>query len=87
MVLRFGPSLVSLVSTSSNQPKLATTNHQDDQRATVGTPCTDSATSLVKYANTLPKHKVLVASDFPLIRPDRWLDDVKGAEYKSDARP
>ena len=30
---------------------------------------------LVRYANSLLKHKVLFGSDFPLISPDRWLAD------------
>ena len=29
--------------------------------------------TLVQYANTLLKHKMLFGSDFPLIKPDRWL--------------
>ena len=31
---------------------------------------------LVKYANTLLRHKVLFGSDWPVIRPDRWLSDL-----------
>ena len=31
--------------------------------------------TLVQYANTLLKHKVLFGSDYPLIAPDRWLAD------------
>ncbi|MDE1180375.1 amidohydrolase family protein [Paraburkholderia sp.] len=42
---------------------------------------------LVKYANTLLKHKMLFASDFPLIRPDRWLEDFQTAGFKPDVHP
>ncbi len=31
--------------------------------------------TLVQYANTLLKHKVLFGSDYPLITPDRWMAD------------
>ena len=31
--------------------------------------------TLVQYANTLLKHKVLFGSDYPLLTPDRWLAD------------
>ena len=31
--------------------------------------------TLVQYANTLLKHKVLFGSDYPWITPDRWLAD------------
>ncbi|MEM5314341.1 amidohydrolase family protein [Paraburkholderia sp. JHI869] len=42
---------------------------------------------LVKYTNTLLRHKVLFASDFPLIRPDRWLEDFATLDIKPDVRP
>ncbi len=31
--------------------------------------------TLVQYANTLLKHKVLFGSDYPMLTPDRWLAD------------
>ena len=31
--------------------------------------------NLVRYTNTLLKHKMLFGSDYPLITPDRWLAD------------
>ena len=31
--------------------------------------------NLIRYTNTLLKHKMLFGSDFPLITPDRWLSD------------
>ena len=43
--------------------------------------------SLVKYANTLLKHKVLFGSDWPVIRPDRWLSDFDNLDIKPDVRP
>jgi uncharacterized protein len=42
---------------------------------------------LVKYANTLLKHKVLFGSDWPVIRPDRWLSDFDKLDIKPDVRP
>lgn len=42
---------------------------------------------LVKYANTLLKHKMLFASDFPLIRPDRWLDDFRQSGFRPEIYP
>jgi predicted TIM-barrel fold metal-dependent hydrolase len=42
---------------------------------------------LVKYANTLLKHKVLFGSDWPVIRPDRWLSDFDNLDIKPDVRP
>jgi predicted TIM-barrel fold metal-dependent hydrolase len=42
---------------------------------------------LVRYANTLLKHKVLFGSDFPAITPDRWLKDFEQLDIKPDVRP
>ncbi|HXM81043.1 MAG TPA: amidohydrolase family protein [Burkholderiales bacterium] len=42
---------------------------------------------LVQYANTLLKDKVLYGSDFPVITPDRWLEDFKKAQFKDEVRP
>jgi predicted TIM-barrel fold metal-dependent hydrolase len=42
---------------------------------------------LVKAANSLLKRKVLFGSDFPVITPDRWLDDFATLEIKDDVRP
>ncbi|MBB5500884.1 amidohydrolase family protein [Paraburkholderia sp. MM5384-R2] len=42
---------------------------------------------LVKYANTLLRNKVLFASDFPLIRPDRWLEDFDTLDIKPEVKP
>jgi predicted TIM-barrel fold metal-dependent hydrolase len=43
--------------------------------------------TLVQYANTLLKHKVLFGSDYPLITPDRWLSDFAKVAMKDDVRP
>jgi predicted TIM-barrel fold metal-dependent hydrolase len=42
---------------------------------------------LVQYANTLLKHKMLFGSDFPLIKPDRWLEDFETAGFRDEVRP
>ena len=42
---------------------------------------------LVRYANSLLKHKVLFGSDWPVITPDRWLDDFDKLDIKPDVRP
>jgi predicted TIM-barrel fold metal-dependent hydrolase len=43
--------------------------------------------SLIQYANTLLKHKMLFGSDFPLITPDRWLSDFAKIEIRDEVRP
>ena len=43
--------------------------------------------SLVQYANTLLKHKVLFGSDFPLIKPDRWLEDFDKIGIRDEVKP
>jgi predicted TIM-barrel fold metal-dependent hydrolase len=43
--------------------------------------------TLVQYANTLLKTKVLFGSDYPLITPDRWLADFEKIAIKDDVRP
>jgi len=42
---------------------------------------------LVQYANTLLRHKVLFGSDFPLITPERWMDDFADAGFRDEVRP
>jgi predicted TIM-barrel fold metal-dependent hydrolase len=42
---------------------------------------------LVQYANTLLRDRVLFGSDFPLITPDRWLEDFEHADFRDDVRP
>jgi predicted TIM-barrel fold metal-dependent hydrolase len=43
--------------------------------------------TLVQYANTLLKHKVLFGTDYPLITPDRWLADFGKIAVKDEVRP
>jgi uncharacterized protein len=42
---------------------------------------------LVRYANTLLRRKVLFGSDWPVIRPDRWLSDFEKLDIKPEVRP
>ncbi len=43
--------------------------------------------TLVQYANTLLRQKVLFGSDYPLLTPDRWLKDFAGLAIKDEVRP
>jgi uncharacterized protein len=43
--------------------------------------------TLLQYANTLLKHKVLFGSDYPWITPDRWLADFGKIDIRDDVRP
>jgi hypothetical protein len=43
--------------------------------------------TLVQYANTLLRQKVLFGSDYPLITPDRWLADFAALKLKDEVRP
>jgi hypothetical protein len=42
---------------------------------------------LIRAANSLLKHKVLFGSDYPLLRPERWIRDFAALEIKDDVRP
>lgn len=42
---------------------------------------------LVRYANTILREKMLFGSDWPMITPDRWLDDFAKIDIKDDVRP
>jgi predicted TIM-barrel fold metal-dependent hydrolase len=42
---------------------------------------------LVRAANTLLKHKVLFGSDYPLIRPERWMKDFEQLEIRNEVKP
>jgi predicted TIM-barrel fold metal-dependent hydrolase len=42
---------------------------------------------LVKYANSILKHKVLFGSDWPVISPDRWISDFEKLDIKPEVRP
>ena len=43
--------------------------------------------TLIQYANTLLKTKVLFGSDYPLITPDRWMADFAKIAIKDEVRP
>jgi uncharacterized protein len=42
---------------------------------------------LVQYANTLLKDKILFGSDYPVISPERWLEDFAKLPVKDEVRP
>jgi len=42
---------------------------------------------LIRYTNTLLKHKMLFGSDYPLITPDRWLADFAELPIRDEVRP
>ncbi len=42
---------------------------------------------LVRAANTFLRHKVLFGSDYPLIRPERWLRDFAELDLRDEVRP
>jgi predicted TIM-barrel fold metal-dependent hydrolase len=42
---------------------------------------------LVRAANTLLKTKVLFGSDYPLIRPERWIKDFEALDIRDEVRP
>ena len=43
--------------------------------------------TLVQYANTLLKNKVMFGSDYPLLTPDRWLADFEKLPMRDEVRP
>ena len=45
------------------------------------------APTLVQYANTLLKRKVLFGSDYPLLTPDRWLADLETTAIRPEVWP
>jgi predicted TIM-barrel fold metal-dependent hydrolase len=42
---------------------------------------------LVRAANTFLREKVLFGSDYPLLRPDRWLADFAALDIRDEVRP
>jgi predicted TIM-barrel fold metal-dependent hydrolase len=42
---------------------------------------------LVQYANTLLKDKILFGSDYPVIDPQRWMDEFAKLSIKPEVRP
>ena len=43
--------------------------------------------SLIQYANTLLRGKMLFGSDYPVITPDRWLSDFEKTQIRDEVRP
>ena len=43
--------------------------------------------TLIQYANSLLKHKMLFGSDYPLLTPERWLADFDKIGIKDEVRP
>ena len=42
---------------------------------------------VIHYANTLLKHKMLFGSDFPLIKPEAWLEQARSVGFKDEVLP
>ncbi len=42
---------------------------------------------LIQYANTLLKDKILFGSDYPVMTPERWMDDFSKLSIKPEVRP
>ena len=42
---------------------------------------------VIHYANTQLKHKMLFGSDFPLIKPDKWMEAAKDAGFREEVMP
>jgi predicted TIM-barrel fold metal-dependent hydrolase len=42
---------------------------------------------LVRAANTLLREKVLFGSDYPLIRPERWIRDFEALDIRAEVKP
>jgi predicted TIM-barrel fold metal-dependent hydrolase len=42
---------------------------------------------LIRHANTQLKRNMLFGSDFPLIQPNRWLEDFKQVGFREEVQP
>jgi uncharacterized protein len=42
---------------------------------------------LVQYANTLLKEKVLFGTDFPVLTPERWIEDLATTPIRDEVKP
>jgi hypothetical protein len=43
--------------------------------------------TLIQYSNSLLKHKVLFGSDYPMLTPDRWMEDLAKIGIKDEVKP
>jgi predicted TIM-barrel fold metal-dependent hydrolase len=43
--------------------------------------------TLVQYSNTLLKNKVMFGSDYPMLTPDRWMNDFQAVAFRDEVRP
>ena len=43
--------------------------------------------TLVQYANTVLKHKVMFGSDYPWITPEKWMADFAAIAIRDEVRP
>ncbi len=41
----------------------------------------------VRHANSIPKRKMLLGSDWPAITPGRWMADFEVLQMKAEVRP
>lgn len=42
---------------------------------------------IIKYANTQLRHKMMFGSDFPLIKPEKWIEQAKDVGFKEEVLP
>jgi uncharacterized protein len=42
---------------------------------------------VIQYANTQLKHKMLFGSDFPLMKPEKWMEAAKEAGFRDEVMP
>lgn len=46
-----------------------------------------SSRLLIQYANTIAQDKVMLGSDYPVIAPERWLNDFASVPFRDEVRP
>ncbi len=46
-----------------------------------------TAVDIVRAANGVLKHKVLLGSDYPVLSPDRWIQSFDTLDISGDVRP
>jgi len=42
---------------------------------------------LVQYANTVLRHQVLFGTDYPMLTPERWMDDFERLDIRPEVKP